>query len=160
LFYALLAILFVWGLVRYWSQIVDALAQLWAALLALFSGGKAKPAATRDEAAIEKPTARPLPFTAFRSPFATGDAEQMRVEELVRYTFDALQAWANDRHLGRAAEQTPLEFSRTLGARVPALSREIDDTTQLYARVAYSGREIPRSCLPVLEKLWQRMSAE
>src|SRR5205823_3347452 len=38
-----------------------------------------------------------LPFAAFRNPFADGTATQRTEQELLRYTFAALEAWARDR---------------------------------------------------------------
>ena len=86
-------------------------------------------------------------------------AQRLSPAELVRYTFDALQAWAQEQGFGRQQDQTPLEFGRLVGGRVKAVSREANQLAQLYARLAYANKSPKRDALQVLERLWRRMSA-
>ena len=46
-------------------------------------------------------------FADFSDPFAAGTAGRYPPEELVRYTFEALEAWARDNGQPRLPEQTP-----------------------------------------------------
>ena len=50
-------------------------------------------------------------FSSFQDPFAAGTAERFTPQQLVNYSFEALQAWAAERDCGRSDEQTPLEFA-------------------------------------------------
>jgi hypothetical protein len=75
----------------------------------------------------------------------------------VRYTFEALEAWAREQVVARSPEQTPLEFARELGKRVPALAKDVTATADLYVRVAYARKNPSRESVEVLEQLWRRM---
>jgi hypothetical protein len=77
--------------------------------------------------------------------------------QLVRYTFEALEAWARERVVARPPEQTPLEFAHELGQRVPALAKDVASTAELYVRVAYARKNPSREAVEVLERLWRRM---
>ncbi|MFO0926477.1 MAG: hypothetical protein U0736_05485 [Gemmataceae bacterium] len=44
-----------------------------------------------------------MPFEAYSNPFADGRAARMTSRRLVRYTYAAVEAWARDRDLPRAA---------------------------------------------------------
>ena len=43
----------------------------------------------------------------------------MTPEELVAYSFDALEVWAAERGMARLPDVTPLEFARSLGGTTP-----------------------------------------
>ncbi len=77
--------------------------------------------------------------------------------QLVRYTFEALEAWAREQVVARPPEQTPLEFAQELGRRVPALAKDATSTAALYVRVAYARNNPSRESVQVLERLWRRM---
>ena len=72
------------------------------------------------EAAEEKSTQarrRERTFAEFRDPFATGDFRRLPPEELVRYTFEAFEAWARDAGHPRSPDQTPTELVRASPCR-------------------------------------------
>ena len=77
--------------------------------------------------------------------------------ELVRYTFQALEAWALTRDAGRRADETPLEFANRLRESMPEVSVETHDLACQYTRVAYSGREPEADSLNSLAALWGYM---
>src|SRR5207237_7644150 len=52
---------------------------------------------------------RPRPFAEFHNPFDHGDANRQSPEELVTYSFAALEAWAWEHERGRHQQETPLE---------------------------------------------------
>jgi hypothetical protein len=81
----------------------------------------------------------------------------MSPPQLVRYTFEALEAWARERVVERPAEQTTLEFAEEIGRRVPTIAQEVTQTTRLYMHVAYSRNTPSRDRLDVLEKMWRRL---
>jgi hypothetical protein len=155
IFYGILAAVVMYFLVRYWSRLVDILRKLWAELWSLF-GVKQQPATSA--ATQPSPEAvRLLPFAAYEDPFFSGAAGRMSPEQLVRYTFDALEAWAREQVIERPADQTALEFAQELGRRIPALAKDVTQTAQIYDRLAYA-RQIPsKNSLEVLERMWRRM---
>ena len=154
--YGIMAAALLYVAVRYWSQLVEVLKRLWAELLSLF-GVKEEPsagAATEDET----PTAaRIVPFAAYEDPFFSGAARRMPAAQLVRYTFEALEAWAREQVIARPPEQTPLEFAQELGRLVPALAKDVTQTAQLYAQIAYARHSPSKDVLEILERMWRRM---
>ncbi len=153
--YGLLAAAGMYVLFRHWSQLIEVLAKLWAALLGLFVSKSETPG--RHAGDEETPPARRRPFASFEDPFFSGAARRMPPAQLVIYTFEALEAWAREQIVERPTEQTPLEFAQELGRRVPALAKDVTQTTQLYVRVAYSQKNPSGDFLETLERMWRRM---
>ena len=155
LLYGVLAIVGIYLLIRHWSRFVELLRQLWAELLGLF-GRRPQPTRATEEGGQAEP-APPRPFASFENPFFSGAARRMPPAQLVRYTFEALEAWAREQVVARPADQTPLEFAQELGRRVPALSKDVNQTAQLYDNVAYARRVPSAESVEILERLWRRM---
>ncbi|MFT4589440.1 MAG: hypothetical protein ACI9VS_001982 [Candidatus Binatia bacterium] len=150
---ALLAAALYFG-IKHRKAIMASLRQFWANLIALFTGKpKTVVVAEVDDSPPELP-----PFNAFSNPFATGAADSQSPEELVRYTFEALQAWAKERDLERPPDQTPIEFARRLGAYIPDLAYEAGRLTRMYSGFAYAGRTPPGDCSTVLQALWSKLT--
>jgi hypothetical protein len=99
--------------------------------------------------------APPRPFASFRDPFLSGKAPRMSPDELVRYTFEALQAWAVERGLPRQAGETPFEFGHRLGEEFPPLDADLRILAGHYAGLAYARRSGPPECRETLRRLWQ-----
>jgi hypothetical protein len=124
----------------------------------LFAGQKtASPA--EEEAEYQEKKARPRPFSSYTNPFESGAAHSMSPEELVAYSFEALQSWAWERHLERRPEETVLEFTERLIEEVPALESETKRLSALYARAAYARGRLPSGSKDVMEKFWTRLEA-
>jgi len=121
-----------------------------------------------EEAAAQDGRRQPLPrpFAAFADPFATGAASRYAPDELVRYTFEALEAWAREHGCPRRPEQTPHEFARDLGVRAASLAGDVRNLADVYCRVAYApGGHQPEVGLPAasagaLKQLWQQLRSE
>jgi hypothetical protein len=158
LFYVVVVIGFLWLLYRkrmallamvksFWKSICDFIA----ALLALF-----RPAATGFPAVAKKSK---LPaFKAFKSPFLTGADRIWPPEQLIVYTYDALQSWALEQDTPRSP-QTPREFCRQLGEEIPDAAAALEHLAFLYGHVAY-GASIPANYNPEhLRLLWHHLSA-
>jgi hypothetical protein len=121
--------------------------------------GGAKKDATSDEVADEPAPARKkeVPFSAFSNPFDTGSAERMPARELVRYTFEAMEAWARERDLGRREDETALEFVDRIGEEVPALEKEAQVLANLQARAEYAREKLPPNTAETVKVFWQRL---
>jgi hypothetical protein len=134
--------------------------QLLAALQAWWAGlfGKGAEKVQADlEAEMQARAKRPRPFAAFRNPFHDGSAEQLAPEEVVRYSFEALQSWAWERDLGRQPQETPLEFAERLIIEVPAMETEARGLAGLYARAAYARGRLNPGCLATVKQFWNRL---
>lgn len=160
LMWALLAMAASFAFLRYRTQVIVFLRQLWAELLAVLRdlfGPKKPRAEDRPEAERREP---PRPFAAFRNPFSSGQAKRLPPEQLVRYTFEALEAWSFERQAARRPEETPLEFAETLNARFPALAPDARQLARFYSQLVYARSNPSRDCLPLLERLWGQLSAD
>ncbi len=160
LIYALMVAAALFGFLRYRRQVLSFLRQLWQELLAMLNewfGGKRAATAAAEAAAEPAP---PRPFAAFRNPFASGAAARTSPDQLVRYTFEALEAWAFEQGLARRAEETPLEFAQNLGGHVPELAADTRELAQLFARITYARMNLSRDCLPLLERFWRQLQAD
>jgi hypothetical protein len=156
LVYGALAVVAFLLLNRHSSRIREFLQRLWAELLNLLGWRRQREqAASAEQGASLAIEARP--FAAYENPFFSGAAQRMSPAQLVRYTFEALEAWAREQVVPRPPEQTPLEFAQELGRRVPALAKDATSTAALYVRVAYSRNNPSRESVQVLERLWRRM---
>jgi hypothetical protein len=154
--YGILAAVAIFLIIRNWAAISSFLLNLWHELLSIFGR---RPAATAEESvAAEEKAAPPRPFSEFSNPFQTGAARKKSPSELVRYTFEALQAWATENNCPREPNQTPIEFGQQLRAYKVPCAAEGQEVSQLYAQIAYGSHRPGAESLPVLEKLWRKMS--
>ncbi len=111
---------------------------------------------------------QPLPrrFADFTDPFAAGTVDRYSPDELVRYSFEALEAWAREHGCPRHPEQTPHEFARIVGTRATSLARHTRSLADLYCRLAYApgpfcrGHTGPAASAGPLKQLWQQLRSE
>jgi hypothetical protein len=137
-----------------WAKgLLNAWQNLWQSLFGWLSpsAGAGEPALDRESRPV------PRPFALFRNPFSDGTANRYSPEELVRYSFEALEAWAWEQHLGRQADDTPLEFADRIAMETPPLAADCRRLAALYARAAYARGRLPNSCLESLRKFWQKL---
>jgi hypothetical protein len=155
IFYVLAALLLTFLLWKYRHQILQALSDIMRQLRELL-GGKRADTAVGDKSVAATP-ARPLRFSDFHDPFATGRHGQLAPEELVRYTFAAFEAWANDRGRVRTPDCTPQELlGMTLDPETPIYPKA-RQLVRLYGEVAYASRRITKESVSELRELWQMM---
>jgi len=137
-----------------WARnLLEAIRNWWANL---FGGGKSSTRREADSATPAGPQ-RPPPFAEYSNPFADGSAENRSPDELTRYTFEALDAWAWDRGQGRSGTETPLEFAARLGVDHPDLAGSFRKLASLYARTAYAFGPLPRDAKLFLEEFWESL---
>jgi len=102
LFFAALvcvAVLFAW---KYREQVRRALAQLWQDLQQLWASlwGRRPETDAETSAPSDQPAGPPVPsFASYQDPFAAGTAERYTTEQLVCYSFEALEAWGRGTRL-------------------------------------------------------------
>jgi hypothetical protein len=102
----------------------------------------------------EARTSRPRPFASFESPFLTGQNRSWTAEQLILYSYEALQAWAVEQGVQSRPEQTAREFCLQLGDIFPAAAAELNRLSFLYGHAAY-GSALPPGCdLEPVRKLW------
>jgi hypothetical protein len=123
----------------------------------LFGGGRHR-VGSEDAAALPKKLLRR--FVDFHDPFAQGTAGNYSPEELVQYTFEALEAWARDHGYPREPEQTPHEFARNLGSHVAVMADDAKRLADLYCQAAYAHGTLSAKSVAHLSRMWQTMNAE
>ena len=123
----------------------------------LFGGATSR--AGGDEEQADGRKARLARFADYRDPFADGTAGRYRPEELVRYTFEALEAWGREHGHPREPEQTPHEFARGLAAHASSLGDDAGRLAELYCQVAYAPGTLAAAQVGRLSRLWQQLRA-
>lgn len=109
----------------------------------------------------ESAIAAPAPvksFLDFSDPFASGAAERMTLPELVRYSFEALEAWARDNGCPRGADETPLEFARQVRSSAEHLAKPARALAEMYSVVAYSSGELTPAAEQHLRSFWEAVA--
>lgn len=99
-------------------------------------------------------------FAEYPSPYRTGMADRWSVEELVRYTFEAVEAYARDQGWPREADQTAYEFARQAGSHDRRLAIPLRHLADLYSRAAYADGPLPAASASHLRKLWEVLEKE
>jgi hypothetical protein len=139
-----------------WARgLLDFFSRLWESLF-----GQRRQAAQPDAEA--KPAPSPeyhAPFSAFPNPFSPALGGGMSREEMIRYTFAAVQAWGREHCVARQPSETPLEFVQRLSEEVPALEDSLRRLVMLYGRAVYARSGIPENSTEVLRDIWDHLEA-
>ncbi len=134
------------------SRLAESWREFWATLFGL----RPEPADGPADAAAAAPSARQRRFADFADPYTNGNAQHWPPRELVRYSFEAFEAWAREQGFPRAPDQTPHELARQVGARIAAVSRESRLLADLYSRVAFAPG-VPLVGIEHLRQLWREL---
>ena len=132
---------------------------LWAALLEFWRGlfGGSRQQGQEEASEEQKQRAELRPFASYTDPFAAGIAGRHSAEELIKYTFEAFEAWAREHGVGRGPEQTPHEFAAQVGGRYASLARDARRLADLYSRLAYARGAVPPTSVEQLSSLWSAL---
>lgn len=155
----LYAIVIVVGLVwlwRNWAAVLAGLRELAEFWRNLFHRRQRTSDEEANEAAKASAVAPKL-FAEFADPFATDAASRQSADQLVRYSFEALEAWAKERACGRLPEQTPHEFAEQVGTNVTPLTEDARKLADLYCLVAYAPGTLPIESVEPLKHLWRQL---
>jgi len=159
-FLVTLALLFGWWLARNFQWILQAIRAFIEAVKAFLAGlfgtaGPKKPAATTAFAPASVPS---RPFANYRNPFATDAGHSWPPEQVIVYTYEAVQAWARERGIEFPPQQTAREFCADLGAKHPEIGWELGRLTFYYAHAAY-GTHLPVNYdVEPIREIWRHIS--
>jgi hypothetical protein len=159
LFWLVTAAGLIWLLLRYRVVILMALRRAWAALCNFIGEllGLFRPTAQTPQPASR--TAEVSPFKMFKNPFLTGGDRLWSREELIIYSYDALQSWVMEQEVRHGSPQTPREFCFQLGEEMPEAANALEHLAFVYGHVAYGG-SVPDNYDPEhLRLLWGYMSS-
>jgi hypothetical protein len=162
IFYGALSLLVIYALWRNRYELLSAISNFGQWLLDfwhnLFAGSAGGADEAGDEASPKRATRRP--FADFSDPFASGIADRYSPAELVRYTFEAVEAWAWEHGQPRDADQTPHEFARCLIAKFSTLGEDSRLLADLYAQAAYAPVTLPAASVARLSHLWLNLRSQ
>lgn len=96
-------------------------------------------------------------FPAFANPFQ--HADHRSPDELIRYTFSALEAWGADHDCPRDVDETPFEYAEKIGARFPGMAESARLIAELYTQSLYAGVAATPNVAARLQQPWQAMTA-
>ncbi|MAT11966.1 MAG: hypothetical protein CMM02_13275 [Rhodopirellula sp.] len=97
------------------------------------------------------------PFASFRNPFAT--KTQMSLQELVEYSFNALESLGCELGIERHEDQTPNEFSEAMAEHIMPLGQSTLRLGRLYSLAAYAPSLLNQNCVQDLQTFWNQLSA-
>ena len=163
IFYGALIVFVIFAAWRNRAELLAALSNFGQWLLDFWHNLFAGKMREADEAGNEQASRhakKPRPFSDFTDPFASGTAGRRSPAELVRYTFEALEAWALEHGESRDADQTPHEFARRLAANFSSLGEDVRRLADLYCKAAYAPVTLPAASVAQLSHLWQNLRTQ
>ena len=82
----------------------------------------------------------------------------MSVEELINYSFNALESLGQELGIEREENQTPNEFSQAMAQHITPLGEATLRLGNLYNLAAYAPASLSPSCVQDLQTFWQQLS--
>lgn len=139
-------------LIRGWQSLLKDLRELWNRWF-----GRTSEPATAFQPTDYSQSKPQRSFASYPNPFSSGKAAQAQLADLVRYTFEATEAWAADQGQPRADEQTPLEFALRLSA-CGLGNDDIRSLAEFYTQLAYSTLSLPTEARQVVARVWGHLT--
>jgi len=138
-----------------WAQrLLAAFSAWWNSLGTLWK----RPTPADADSMPKETSAPPRPFSSYPDPFLYGEGETMPIRKLVRYSFEALEAWAREHNLGRDLPETPLEFAQRLAGDFPELDKDLRRLGNYYAGIAYAEKTPGESSREPVRVFWQKLT--
>lgn len=158
-FYAGLILVTAFACWRYRAELAAACREFLAALRGIWDALLGNKRPKRAFAASEMPELPPPGFSSYADPFISGLAMQVSTEELVRYSFEAFEAWSAERGYPRQRDRTPHELASEVSRHNGFIKNEARSLAELYAQAAYARGRVPDAGRGQLEQLWRQMRA-
>jgi hypothetical protein len=100
-------------------------------------------------------TLAPEPFMSYENPFVTGKENIWPREHLLRYTYQAVLAWAKERGIEIKPQQTPREFCSRLIEHFPDVGPELERFSRYCSHAAFA-KQLPDDFeTESLRRLWE-----
>jgi Domain of unknown function (DUF4129) len=151
------AVALIYGLFRYGTVLLDIFRALLASLLGGLFIEKREKRVKESEAASSEPVMTPRPFAAFADPFSSGLAQNFSPNDLVIYSFEALEAWASEHNLSRSPHETPTEFVQRLGEARADLRQDATRLAGYFVTIVYGQKGFKAEVLPPLRQFWRAL---
>ena len=147
----------IFGLIRYGRDFLEVLRALLAALLGGLGFGWGKKREKDAGGEADEPVPPPRPFASYANPFDTGLDHQLTPDDLVVYSFEALEAWAYEHELGRSPHETPMEFAGRIGEARPNLGPDATRVVGYFVTIVYGQQGFQSEVLPPLRRFWRAL---
>ena len=135
-------------------SVIAALAQFFRKL---FDFAPSRKPSKRTEAAL--PPAKFSSFAEYSNPFFTGKDDAWPPDQIIIYSYEAVQVWAKEQGNPARPDETAREFCARLGENRPELDALLNQLARLYAHAAY-GTKLPANCdLEPIRELWRSLTA-
>ena len=158
----IIAAIVLFVLIRYGREIgaaIQAFIRDFKEFLRRLFGGSPREAVDDEIVEESVPQATFEPFASYQDPFAAGTVDRFTPQQLVTYSFEALQAWANERDCGRSDEQTPLEFAAQLSEANQQVSTSARNLAVLYNQAAYAPGTLGAEAVEHVQALWKSLKS-
>ncbi len=147
----------IFGLIRYGRDFWRGLLAFIRSLLAGLGFGWERKKEEGDGGAAEEPAPPPRPFSSFVNPFDAGLDHQLTADDLVVYSFEALEAWAYEHELARSPHETPTEFVNRVARAHPGLGPDASRLVGYFVTIVYGQRGFRSEVLPPLQRFWRAL---
>lgn len=159
---AIVAIYFLWKYRQsLWQQLVafvNGLKEFWANL---WNRKNKQEAAESNSSFSSKRQERKKAFAEFANPFQTADVQNWSMADLVRYSFEALEAWGRERGCARGDDQTPHEFALKLAELDKNIGRGAKKLADFYCSIAFAKDRLePNIVNNELVNLWSMLQGQ
>tara|TARA_Y100001934_G_scaffold280349_1_gene386827 strand:- start:11185 stop:12996 length:1812 start_codon:yes stop_codon:yes gene_type:complete len=144
-------------LIRHRKAIMEGLRKFLEDLMQLFGKRPAKKKTTQAAAEAQEPKKPEKPFCKFPNPFLNGAVHRESPEEIINYSYRAMEAWAYEHDLPRTMDQTPVEFGENLSENAPEIAETAPQLSQIYSEIAYTNEPAPDDSLDVAKQLWAQL---
>jgi hypothetical protein len=109
-----------------------------------------------------KKAAEPVPvqprfssFAEYRNPFFAARDYAWPPQQIMIYTYEAVQVWAREQGIAARPEETAREFCARLGETRRELEPPLNELARLYAHAAYGTKLPPNTDLEPIRELWR-----
>lgn len=150
-----------WWIFRERYMILQILQALWQAILQFFRDLldiRLRPATIRKPGVGGEQAAKRRLFADYKNPFVTGKEQVCPPEQVIAYTFEAVQAWAMEQGWEPHPDQTPREVCMSLEERFPEHATGLQNLAQLYGHAAYGRQVSSETDWEPLRQLWRELT--
>lgn len=94
-------------------------------------------------------------FAEYKNPFFAAEDYAWPPEQIIIYSYEAVQVWAKEQGAAAHPEETAREFCGRLGEHYPELNSHLSQLARLYAHAAYGTKLPPASDFEPIQELWR-----
>jgi hypothetical protein len=97
-------------------------------------------------------------FADYKNPFFAAKDHIWPPEQIIIYSYEAVQVWAKGQGIAARPEETAREFCGRLGEQRLQFNSQLTQLARLYAHAAYGTKLPPDSDLEPIKELWRQLT--